>query len=815
MRQAGWQGKTPRREAIHDFLSGGGDLGARMRSHPWEQTSLGPPESWPQSLKMAIRIMLTSLQPIWIGWGDELIYFYNDPYKSIIGGKHPWALGRPAHEVWHEIWNDIGPMLDTAMGGDQGTFVESQLLIMERNGYPEETYYTFSYSPIPTDDGTVGGIFCANSDDTQRVIGERQLGLLRELAAETGHARNWQAACERSAAALAKNRHDLPFAMIYMAEPGGNAAALAGASGIEPGHPAAPARIDPDGPLVWPIGAVLGSMSPGTVANLQEIFGPQIPAGPWPNPPTQAALIPILPTGETGRAGVLIVALNPFRIFNEDYLSFLSLVAGQIAAAIANAQAYEDERRRAEALAELDHAKITFFSNVSHEFRTPLTLMLGPIEDVLNDTSATSPAPVHRGRLETAHRNSLRLLKLVNSLLDFSRIEAGRADIYFEPVDLASLTAELASNFQSATEKASLTLRIHCPELEQPVYVDRDMWEKIVLNLVSNAFKFTFEGEISVAIQPSADGRHAELVVQDTGVGIPEAELPRLFERFHRIEGQQSRSFEGSGIGLALVQELVKLHGAGITATSQIGKGTRFVVSVPFGVYHLPQKHIGKERRNVSTALRAEVFVEEALRWLPASARPDADIADRHDIETGLLAGATGDARILIADDNADMRNYIRRLLEPRWKVETQPDGAAALQAMQAQKPDLVLTDVMMPNLDGFGLLREVRNDPALRDVPVIVLSARAGEEARVEGLNAGADDYLTKPFSARELIARVNANLEMARVRRGSHARPAGERGALPQYGGACAGHDVDDRTDGNDHLFKSPVDGIHRSDP
>ncbi len=768
-----WAGTTHRqrrmrREAAHDFLAGGGELGALMRSHAWEQSPLGAPESWPQSLKMAIRIMLTSLQPIWIGWGDELTYFYNDPYKSIIGGKHPWALGRPAREVWHEIWNDIGPMLDTALGGEQGTFVESQLLIMERNGYPEETYYTFSYSPIPDDDGTVGGIFCANSDDTPRVIGERQLTLLRELAAEAGHARNWREACEQSASALALNPHDLPFAMIYMAEPDSGNASLAGTCGIEHGHKAAPERIDLDTPSPWPVDAALRATGPRIVSHLREILGADIPCGPWSSPATQAALVPIVPAGETGRAGVLIVALNPFRLFDKHYSGFLTLVAGQIAAAIANAQAYEEERRRAEALAELDRAKTAFFSNVSHEFRTPLTLMLGPIEDVLNDASATSLTPMHRGRLETAHRNSLRLLKLVNSLLDFSRIEAGRADPFFEPVDLAALTTELASNFELATEKASLALRIDCPDLGQPVHVDRDMWEKIVLNLVSNAFKFTFEGEIAVGLQPSADGHCAELRVRDTGVGIPASELPRLFERFHRIEGQQSRSFEGSGIGLALVQELVKLHGGTIRAESRLGKGTEFIISIPFGTQHLVQERIGNERPNVSTALRVEAFVEEALRWLPAAERPDGAMQERAgDAPEILFSGADGSARILVADDNADMRQYMRRLLEPRWEVDTSPDGEAALQALRAGKPDLLLTDVMMPNLDGFGLLRAIRSDPALRDLPVIVLSARAGEEARVEGLNAGADDYLTKPFAARELVARINANLEMARLRR------------------------------------------------
>ena len=645
---------------ISGFLSGGGELGELMRVYNWSATPLGPPEAWSNSLKIAIRIMLTSLQPIWIGWGQDLTYFYNDPYKSIIGGKHPWALGRPTREVWSEIWTDIGPMLDTALGGDQGTFVESQLLIMERNGYPEETYYTFSYSPIPNDDGTVGGIICANSDDTQRVIGERQLALLRDLAADASHARNWQEACERSASALGKNARDLPFAMIYIAEPDGSTAVLAGTAGIERGSKASPDSINLDAASLWPLRQVLRSQNLQIVSDLQAIFGIEIPTGPWSHPPSQAAMVPIPPSGETGRGGVLIVGLNPFRLFDDNYRSFLELVAGQIAAVIANAQAYEEERRRAEALAELDRAKTAFFSNVSHEFRTPLTLTLGPIEDALNDTSSTGLAPIHRGRLEAAHRNSLRLLKLVNSLLDFSRIEAGRVDVNFEPVDLAALTTELASNFESTTQRAGLALRIDCPDLDEPVHVDRDMWEKIVLNLVSNAFKFTFEGEIAVALRRPVDRNCVELTVSDTGVGVPEAELPRLFERFHRIEGQKSRSFEGSGIGLALVQELVKVHGGTIQAKSEVNSGSAFLVSLPLGFAHLPTARIRKERSRASTSLRAEAYVEEAMRWLPDGTETIGLPNDRGEDATELASQVrAGQARILVADDNADMRNYI------------------------------------------------------------------------------------------------------------------------------------------------------------
>ncbi|MGE0723645.1 MAG: response regulator [Alphaproteobacteria bacterium] len=759
----------PDQAVAGDFLAGGGDLGARMRAHDWTASGLGPPSDWPQALKLSVRIMLNSRQPIWIGWGEALTYLYNDPYKSIIGGKHPWALGRPTREVWREIWSDIGPMLETATAGGQGTYVEAQLLIMERNGYPEETYYTFSYSPIPDDRGRVGGIICANTDDTQRVIGERQLALLRVLAAETADARTGEAACERSAAALASNPRDLPFALIYLAEPDGGGLALAGIVGIDRNHPAAPARIDLDGSEPWPVAEAFSGHGPRLVPDLSARFD-RLPSGFWPRPPSQAVVLPLEATGESGRAGALIVGLNPFRLFDEGYRGFLGLVAGQIAAAIANAQAYAEERRRAEALAAIDRAKTAFFSNVSHEFRTPLTLMLGPLEDALASAIAGRLPADDRDRIEVAHRNSLRLLKLVNSLLDFSRIEAGRVAARIEPTEIGMLTADLASNFRSTMERAGLVLTIDSPPLPWPVPVDREMWEKIVLNLLSNAFKFTFEGEVLVRLAASADRESVVLTVRDTGVGIPAHELPRLFERFHRVEGQRSRSFEGSGIGLALVQELVRLLGGRIAVESEVGRGTAFTVELPCEA-SLPAGEAAADPVWVSTALRAEAYVEEARRWLPEAGGPGPEDIDRGDdlaLPAAIVtAPKASSARILVADDNADMRGYLRRLLGQRWEVEVARDGHDALRAIRARRPDLVLTDVMMPGLDGIGLVRALRADAALRDLPVILLSARAGEEARVEGLDSGADDYLTKPFAARELIARVNANLELAALRR------------------------------------------------
>jgi len=436
---------------------------------------------------------------------------------------------------------------------------------------------------------------------------------------------------------------------------------------------------------------------------------------------------------------------------------------------ITEKKAHERElARQREELAQLDKLKTQFFANISHEFRTPLTLMMGPLEDALAESEGLSAA--NREQLDLAHRNSLRLLKLVNTLLDFSRIEAGRIQASYEATDLSVFTTELASVFRAAIERAGMRLVIDCPALPETVYIDREMWEKIVLNLLSNAFKFTFEGKIEVTLR-CVDSA-VEMMVRDTGTGIPASEIPQLFERFHRVKGARGRSYEGSGIGLALVQELVKLHGGDVRIESEVDRGSTFIVAIPLGSNHLPADRIGGARTLASTGLGSNVYVQEALRWLPERLEA-ADAVESAQLNSQDKSSSVHEreesARILLADDNADMRQYVQRLLRDQYEVIGVTDGEAALKSARERRPDLILSDVMMPRMDGFELLRAIRADDDLKSIPIILLSARAGEESRVEGLDAGADDYLVKPFSARELSARVRSNLALARIRRES----------------------------------------------
>jgi PAS domain S-box-containing protein len=748
-----------------DWLAGGGEMGERIRAFDWSKTAIGPPETWSPALRMMIQLLLANRFPLLLWWGPQYVSIYNDAYRPVLGAKHPWGLGRPLSECWSEIWDVLKPLVDTPFKGGPPTWNEDIELELNRHGFVEESHFTIAYSPVPdeTAPGGIGGVLATVHEITGKVIGERRVIALRDLGSSAIEAKTDEDACAVATGALRKHAKDVPFALLYLIAPDGKEAHLASATGTGLDHRFAPAVIALEAPHpVWPLGEAARTQILQVVDNLPDRFGDALPPGPWPDPPSEAVVVPIRSNLAHQVAGFLIAGVSARLKLDHLYRSFFEFVATQIAATVANARAYEEERKRAEALAEIDRAKTVFFSNVSHEFRTPLTLMLGPLEDLLARSGHLQATD--RDQLETVHRNALRLLKLVNTMLDFSRIEAGRVQAVYEPADLASVTAELASVFRSAIEKAGLKLVIDCPPLSQPAYVDREMWEKIVLNLVSNAFKFTFEGEIEVGLRESAG--HVELFVRDTGTGIPREELPKLFERFHRVAGAHGRTHEGSGIGLALVQELARLHGGSVTVESVHGQGSTFRVTFPAGHGHLPAGQIGRARMQASTALGATPFVEEALRWLPDAGSADGPVISDIDVAAQPVQRPEDLARVVVADDNADMRDYLRRLLAARYEVEAVADGEAALAAIARRKPDLVLADIMMPRLDGMQLLARLRADRQTSTIPVVLLSARAGEESRIGGMQAGADDYLIKPFSARELMARVESHVGMARFR-------------------------------------------------
>jgi PAS domain S-box-containing protein len=751
----------PATDSTHaGFLTGRGEMATLIRGKDWSATALGPVSGWPQSLRTTVSLCLASNFPINIIWGPGHVQIYNDGYRVVCGDAHPRALGEDYSVTWASAWPAVGEPFERALAGET-SYLENQRMFLTRNGYLEETFFTFSTSPILAEDGAIGGLFHPVTETTATMLAERRTRALRDLANAIEEIDAPTALPAAVVEVLRRFPFDIPFLLVYEAQ-GGGAYRLSSSYGVG----------TDDGLLDdLPDDLTAGAVRPGQVGVHEASVLPGLaasasrgPCGPYEEAPNRIFLLPLAVPGLARSPMVLVAGASPRLPFNDAYLDFVRMLASSLTGLLGTARALEDERRRAEALAAIDQAKTAFFSNVSHEFRTPLTLLLGPLEDVLAQSGAL-PAR-EREHLDLAHRNALRLLRLVNSLLEFSRAEAGRTSAVFEPVDLGAVTADVASVFRSVTERAGLRLEIAAARLPRPVDVDRSLWETILLNLLSNAFKFTFEGGIRVEVDAEPDGAGARVSVADTGTGIPETEIARLFDRFHRVEGARGRSFEGTGIGLALVHELVRLHRGRIDVSSEPGRGTTFTVHLPFS--EKPQAAMPAGAAPRSSASRAGAFVEEAMRWLPDEAAEAGSPADAPD-----AADETG--TVLLADDNADMRDYVARLLKGRGiAVVAVADGLQALRSARERTPDLILSDVMMPGMDGFELLDAVRADAGLRDTPVILLSARAGQEARVEGLAAGADDYLTKPFTARELVARVMANLKLNRARREAAAEVA-----------------------------------------
>lgn len=743
-----------------ELTAGGGEMGDLIRKFDWSQSPVGAFETWPQSLKTALSICLGSKFPMFVWWGSDLTVFYNDSYIPFTGLKHPKYLGRPAREQWAEIWEALHPLTQQVLETGRATWAESMLLFMNRKGFLEETYFTFSYSPIRDESGGIGGIINPCQETTERILGERRLKTLHTLSA--CEAKSEAQVGEALVQVLGENVYDIPFAMIYLNDSDGKTANLIGSSGVNLDSSLLQ-TVDLTLPVqdMWQIRQVHKTKQPQRIEGLRVALGESLPKTPYGEGPDSAYVLPLLLPNQEKLAGFVVLGVSPRLAFDELYREFSVLVCGHITTHIMNLRTLEAEKRRAEDLAELDRAKTAFFSNVSHEFRTPLTLMLGPIENMLNREQLS---PALHSDVELVYRNSLRLLKLVNTLLDFSRIEAQRTHAHYEPLDLAAHTAYLASAFDSAIERVGMKLTVGCVTLPKPIYVDKDMWEKIVLNLISNAFKYTLQGEITVSLRRISGA--AELRVRDTGIGIPTSERTKIFQRFHRVEGSRGRTHEGTGIGLALVKELVDLHKGTIEVQSEVGQGSEFIVRIPEGRDHLPQDRIFETVSGVkSTFDQTEAFVSEALRWIPESVRPKGSGIEILDI-TPTGSSLVPRRQIVVADDNLDMRNYLSKILSEHYDVTAVSNGEEALKSIRSHRPHLLLSDIMMPIMNGVELLGKIRADKVLRTLPIILLSARAGEEAISSGAEIGADDYLTKPFSTVELLARIQTHLNLAEMR-------------------------------------------------
>ncbi|MGO4600153.1 ATP-binding protein [Terrabacter sp. 2RAF25] len=683
----------------------------------WSTTSLGPVETWPANLRSIADICLSSGFPMLVCWGPELAMVYNDGYRTLLGrSKHPAAFGRPVAQVWPEVWDVIGPMFDGVLDGGPATWVEDELLVVDRSGFLEEAYFTWSYGAIHDAEGNVAGILNVAVETTDKVLAVRRAGAALEL---------FQSLTSGPAPETREQVRDRALAVLRARTAD---------------------HLDAD--LVWTEGDA------GVAATEPSAVGADL----------VVHVVPVLEPGSAEPAALLRLDANPRRPWDAQLQAYAELCASHVAMALSGVRRRADDRQREEALAELDVAKSDFFANVSHELRTPLALIAGPVQDALVSDGLDHDT---RRRFEMIARNTDRLTGLVDRILDLTRVEAGAVEPHWVAVDVMTVTSGIAANFRPAIERMGLEFAVECDDLGREAHVDLDMFERIVLNLLSNALKFTPRGRIGLRL--TGDSRGYEVSVSDTGIGIPEKDREHVFDRFRQLAGSDDRrSREGAGIGLSIVRQLVGLLGGSISLHSAEGQGSTFSVRLPWGV---PPTRTAS--RPSITPRTAQSFISEAAAW--DGPGPDDDEAgppERHEgPEQAARAGAGEPAvavrpTLLVVEDNPDMREHVTRHLRDDYVVVTARDGVEALALMRAQPPAIVLADVMMPRMDGLALVKEVRDDPALRDLPVVLLSARAGVEASTIGLTMGADDYVVKPFHPAELRARLAANLARSRSR-------------------------------------------------
>ena len=706
----------------------GGEMGQRFSDYDWKRHPLGSPASWPIEVRSAVALALTSRFPtvLWLGT-DDLFQVYNDAYSQILGDKHLDALGKRAAHIWWDIWPTISPMLARVIATGEATWSHDLMFAMVTGGRRLERYFTFTYSPLISDQGKTYGVFSSSYETTERVLSERRMRLLTAVASNVLDTNSIDDAAQAVISVCQSQPSDVPFVAAYI-DSGASPTLRAATASVATLLPAVletltdwePARSRADVHIISDIA--------DRVAGLSHELGV--------NCPEQALLIPL---GEDHAAGALLVATNPRCDLDEQYIGFCQLIADQLTSAMAAAQSYDQQRRRADALTELDHAKSAFLTNVSHEFRTPLTLLLGPLDHALSIEGLDSELA---DQFASARRNAGRLKRLVDSLLDFSRIEAGRAAATLLCTDVGALTAHIASSFSELCQRAGLKLELDCRKALADI--DPGMWETIVLNLLSNAVKYTLTGSVRVTVH--SDVSQCHISIRDTGVGISGADLKHLGERFFRADSAHARSVEGTGIGLSLVRGLVELQSGTIEYASEIASGTTVTIRLPRSLSATPVEHS-------PARLLDNPYVVEADQW----------VTGQH---TDTAADGTSPARqefVLVAEDNADMRAHLQRVLAPHWRTVLVPDGQQCLEAARKLRPDIIVTDVMMSRMDGFALVTAIRADPLLAATPVLMLSARTSTEAISEGLSGGADDYLPKPFHAQELIDRIGARLAAA----------------------------------------------------
>jgi PAS domain S-box-containing protein len=725
-----------------DFLAGGGEMAQRIRQFDWASTTLSSIEGWSHGLRTAIGICLRSKAPAAVLWGSRLSILYNDSFASAIGSRHPDILGLPVRDVLKESWHRFGPALESAMRGGSSAEITGESFLFHHEGRAEERYFNLSCTPI-TEASRPTGVFVTGTETTHRVLAERRLRTLWDLATRTAGAGDISGACRAIASALRENRSDIPLASLYSISDDLRAADLEAAVNLKSGTPISPKRIELDDPLSFLAPIIRSGVV--QVIDLGPASGLLFPQAGRESPES-VAVLPIRTADEADPAGVLIAGLNPYQRFDEEYRRFLDLIARLCGRAFAQAGAARNSAP-SEELARLKTRSAQFLTKASASLRGSLALLMLPMQD---------QPPAERERFKPAERATAQLLELVDVLEDFVAIEADANEAYYEPVDLAAFTGKVAETFRSAIERAGIRYIVDTPALKDTAHVDPLMWEKIVLNLLSNAFKYTARGEITVTLRML--GGQFLLEVLDTGIGIPRDQIERLFDPFTTLPGVRSRTRSNLGMGLVRSRTFVELHGGSLSVLSEEGKGTRVIASIPQGSAHLPPLRIVAPSAKPWSRAAARALIESAS-W------PWERVAVTKWGSRRLAEGALG--HVIIAEDDRDMRDYLVALLSSIYTTEAVRDATQVIDAARAYSPDLILAEASLPATHGVELVQTLRSDAATRTVPLILLSDLANEDLRLNALSAGADDYILKPFSGREILVRTHSQIVVSRRRR------------------------------------------------
>ncbi|WVR03014.1 hypothetical protein IAU60_000003 [Kwoniella sp. DSM 27419] len=719
-----------------------------------------------------------------------------------------------AKEAWGPVWDGVSGLIDRCLQFGENVYREDDLLLYRRGprGHWVEKYHTWSFIPLFDDDGKPLGLYNPTRETTAAVVARRRQESTRDLSEQLLIARNQREFYDGITEVLERNAKDVPFLIGYSVEEdkddGQVKLSLQATVGVPEDHPAAEPAISLSlshgrhsrqnlGPKAaalssptlsaisalssgagrvnysydkkaWPIAKALATRQAIVVDDCSELIQ-GFPLREWEALPYSAIVVPVASESSTEVPhAVLIIGLNVASPLDEEYEDWIHVIRAHLTSSLASVRAYEAENQNRLEREGMERAKTAWFQGAAHDLRSPLTLVAGPLDDILR----TNLHPDQRSALQLAQRNLARVQRLVNSLLDFSRIEAGKMQGRFAPLDLGRFVDSLATLFRPAVERRRITYELDIDRNERTVFVDPTLLETVITNLISNALKYTERGTITVGL--SYDNGFAEIAVTDSGIGIPQAELAAVTDRFHRATTALSRGTEGTGIGLALAKEIVKLHGGDLLITSQTSEesggphGSTFTARIP-----LIERRVNEDGlARAAFGLYGKEVVAEAMCWAL-----DSDI-ESESVGSGMsgLSGSLSSRAdgflfektdvLLLVDDNTDMRHYIKRLFAPYCRVIEAKNGKEAFDIARANPPQLILSDLMMPIMNGQELLTEIRNDPATKMVPMVLLSAATDDELRLAALIEGAEDFLTKPFKPKELLARVHLHMQLGKKR-------------------------------------------------